>query len=70
MPLREYKCQGCGEVAEFLERTSRKTAHICPKCGSKAMDKQFSTFASVVKETSSTPDRCQGCPSQCPHATH
>jgi putative FmdB family regulatory protein len=69
MPIFEYKCGACGEVTEFLEKASSKAKHICKDCGGDKMDKQFSTFAPVVKEAAPPASKCQGCPNGgCPSA--
>jgi putative FmdB family regulatory protein len=43
MPLYEYTCEECHERSELLIMGGREPA--CPKCGSKDMHKEFSTFA-------------------------
>ncbi len=47
MPIYEYVCRECGQKFEKLV-LSRSTSNEvqCPKCGAKAADQQFSTFAS------------------------
>jgi putative FmdB family regulatory protein len=45
MPIFEYKCQKCGHKMDFLEKSSSKDKHICQKCGSSQMQKQFSGFS-------------------------
>ena len=69
MPIFEYKCARCGEICEFLERNSKDNLHKCPKCGSSGLDKQFSSFAAVVKEPQPE-SKCNSCPSgrTCPNA--
>ncbi|MCE5341562.1 MAG: zinc ribbon domain-containing protein [Planctomycetaceae bacterium] len=72
MPIIEYKCEKCGKVNEFLEKSmSSKESHICPSCGGKKLTKQFSTFSAVVK-TPSAGSKCHTCPSHgtCPHSGH
>ena len=32
MPLYEYRCKGCGEVSEFLQRFDDPPKETCPKC--------------------------------------
>jgi len=44
MPLYEYKCKKCEKNFEILQRNNEKV--VCPKCGSKTLEKQFSVFAS------------------------
>ena len=68
MPIFEYKCGACGAVTEFLEKASSTAKHVCG-CGSDKMEKQFSTFAAVVKEPAPPASNCQGCPNGgCPSA--
>ena len=43
MPLYEYTCENCLERMELLIRAAEKP--VCPKCGSKKLHKEFSTFA-------------------------
>ena len=63
MPLFEYKCEGCGQQVEFLERGSGVGHHVCPHCGSKNLRKLFSTF-SAGRSDSKSDDR-----SSCPTGT-
>ncbi len=44
MPLYEYKCAKCDKNFEILQRNNEKV--VCPNCGGKALEKQFSVFAS------------------------
>jgi putative FmdB family regulatory protein len=46
MPIFEYRCSECGAVNEVLERSGGQNQQRCPKCGSRRMEKLFSTFAS------------------------
>ena len=68
MPVFEYECGQCGEMNEFLERPGSKDKRLCSHCGSSKLEKRFSTFAAVVKET--VKSSCDSCPSggSCPHA--
>jgi len=61
MPIFEYKCNSCGNVYEFLERTANKANNECPKCGSKDMQKLISGFA--VGHSSAANQACEGCDS-------
>jgi putative FmdB family regulatory protein len=69
MPLFMYSCGDCGEQSEILVRGAEEPA--CPKCGSKKLEKQASSFAAVVgnSRASETPPPCAsgacasgGCP--------
>ena len=77
MPLFEYICKSCGEIAEILVTGARKPA--CPNCGSKKLAKQLSTFsAQVASSKSFSPPPCGtgSCPTPgcgcagggCPHS--
>ncbi len=44
MPLYEYKCKKCEKISEILQRGNEKV--MCPECGGKSLEKQFSVFAS------------------------
>ncbi len=44
MPLYEYKCAKCDKNFEILQRSNEKI--VCPNCGGKSLEKQFSVFAS------------------------
>ena len=51
MPLYEYRCPDCGHRFEILQRLGAGPDDvICPQCGRKKPDKQFSTFASSASE--------------------
>ena len=50
MPIFEYKCEDCGKRFEAIVIGSRKAE--CPKCHSKKLEQQLSSFA--VKATSSS----------------
>ncbi|MEN6383700.1 MAG: zinc ribbon domain-containing protein [Phycisphaerales bacterium] len=72
MPLIEYKCESCGKVNEFLEKSlNSKQSHTCPSCGGKKLTKQFSTFSAVIKNPADG-KTCHTCPSHgtCPHSGH
>jgi putative FmdB family regulatory protein len=60
MPIYEYICVDCGEAFEALVANSRSKSS-CPKCGSKKLSRQFSTFAAHGQ--SAAPSCAQkGCP--------
>jgi len=46
MPLYEYRCQGCSERFEVLQRLG-EDGHglLCPRCGAAAPERVLSTFA-------------------------
>jgi putative FmdB family regulatory protein len=43
MPIHEYACRGCGQEFETLVRSSEIPS--CTSCGSTALDKKLSVFA-------------------------
>lgn len=46
MPLMEYVCQKCSHQFEILVGVSKDAEKaVCPECGSKKVEKQFSAFA-------------------------
>lgn len=45
MPIYEYACRECGRRFETLVRSGSEPA--CPACGSQALDKQLSVFATA-----------------------
>ncbi|NCD22375.1 MAG: zinc ribbon domain-containing protein [Spartobacteria bacterium] len=77
MPLFEYVCRSCGEIAELLVSGARKP--VCPNCGSRKLEKQLSAFSpSVAGPKSFAPPPCGSgtCPARgmgcagggCPHS--
>ena len=49
MPLYEYRCRGCGERFEVLQRMGAGAAEVlCPSCGAEHPEKLLSTFAASV----------------------
>lgn len=69
MPIFEYKCTQCGFVNEVLVPSASAKAPACPECGEKKTEKQFSSFAAVVKEPPAPASKCHSCPSAggCPN---
>lgn len=67
MPLYEYKCPSCGFMNEILQKSSSEPAPVCPECG-KGLEKQYSTFAAVVKTPQKNATKCHSCPNSggCP----
>lgn len=55
MAMYEYKCNNCGTDFEFL--LLRNEEIMCPKCGSKNLEKKFSRFSS----SSSADEHCDRC---------
>ncbi|MDR1817255.1 MAG: hypothetical protein LBR07_03545 [Puniceicoccales bacterium] len=43
MPIFEFECRDCHEVAEIFVTPSRPP--VCPKCGGKHLEKHLSLFA-------------------------
>ncbi len=72
MPIFEYKCSQCGFVNEALVKSASAKPPACPKCGEKKVEKQFSTFAAVVKENAPEVSKCHTCPgaAACPNANN
>ena len=51
MPIYEYRCRKCGKRFSVLTlRVSEPVAATCPKCRSRAADRQMSRFASPKSE--------------------
>ena len=47
MPLYEYQCRKCGKSFELLRRMQDADSELqSPKCHSRKVERQFSTFAS------------------------
>ncbi|HNX27212.1 MAG TPA: zinc ribbon domain-containing protein [Phycisphaerae bacterium] len=44
MPIYEYTCENCGKDFEKLVSSSAAKP-LCPECGSKKVQRRFSTFA-------------------------
>ena len=46
MPLYEYRCRGCGERFEVLQRLGASGDDVlCPRCGEERPERVLSTFA-------------------------
>lgn len=74
MPLFEFVCKKCGEKFEKLILSGEDNDIECPKCKSKEVEKQFSTFSSSSNMSPScgTGDYCPSkskhkCGSGCCH---
>lgn len=65
MPIFEYKCEKCNSVFEMFVRSKKESESVsCINCGSKKINKLFSSFYSHVKNDSL---RCESCPvKNCP----
>jgi putative FmdB family regulatory protein len=49
MPLYEYRCEGCGERFEVLQRMGEAGDGLaCPACGAARPARQLSTFAAAA----------------------
>lgn len=61
MPLYEYRCGGCGERFEVLQRMGEGAGSLaCPRCGAARPERQLSTFAAATHggATASAADAC------------
>ncbi|MCS7182457.1 MAG: zinc ribbon domain-containing protein [Thermoanaerobaculum sp.] len=62
MPLYEYRCEACGHRFELLQRMGAGSQGVkCPACGSEAVKRLLSTFASM--QSGAAP--CGASPSSC-----
>ena len=53
MPIYEYRCKECKSIFEtFVSSAAEADKVECNKCGSKKVEKQFSTFASRLSGSS------------------
>jgi putative FmdB family regulatory protein len=60
VPIFEYKCNSCGFVTEFLEKTASSQDHACNECGGRDLQKLLSSFA--VGQSKSANHACKSCP--------
>ncbi len=60
MPLYEFACADCSvSFEELVVLSARETTKVvCPKCGSKDIQKRISTFASRVGKTVTPESPC------------
>lgn len=67
MPIFEYKCDKCSSVFEvFVKSRKEEKDTACINCGSKKVNKLFSSFYSRIKKSSGEHD-CSSCPvKNCP----
>jgi putative FmdB family regulatory protein len=49
VPIYEYSCKDCAERFEELVSTSAAEKVACPSCGSRQVDRVYSTFATEWK---------------------
>ncbi|HUU14244.1 MAG TPA: zinc ribbon domain-containing protein [Terriglobia bacterium] len=54
MPIFEYACRKCGKVFEKLIMKQGHGPHTCPRCGSKKVERQFSTFSTSGASSNSS----------------
>ena len=55
MPLYEYTCRHCGHRFEVLQRVGEGGEQlVCPACGRKGADREFSTFAAAGSASGSS----------------
>ncbi len=66
MPLYEYKCDKCGNVAEFLLHGAQASAGLtCPACGSMEMSRLLSVPVMIKNETRAGGTTCCGREERC-----
>ena len=58
MPIFEYTCQKCKKTFEKLVLSKNQPAPVCPNCGSKKTEQQFSTFATSGPSVSTGGGAC------------
>ncbi len=54
MPIYEYKCGQCAALVEKLIRNQADIPTVCPSCGAKDMQKQFSVFSAASSKSASS----------------
>ncbi len=64
MPIFEYKCNDCGTVCEFLEKSKETQKHQCSKCGGSNLQKMLSGFAVGQSKSANPCESCLKGPSQ------
>jgi putative FmdB family regulatory protein len=66
MPIFEYNCRHCEHHFETIVGSSREKVS-CPKCASKAVEKQLSVFSSVgsAKKAEASGGGCACTPATC-----
>ncbi len=65
MPIYEYKCRRCHHRFEQIILSKHEKAR-CPKCESRAVEKQLSVFSAPAAhaEESASPGGCASCTGQ------
>jgi putative FmdB family regulatory protein len=59
MPLYEYRCRGCGERFEVLQRLGQDGESLsCPRCAEPRPERQLSTFAAATSRTAEAAGGC------------
>ncbi len=64
MPIYEFHCAKCEKDSEVLVRSSDWKGTKCPHCGSEALTKKLSVFASGGSDGGAEPS-CTGNPGSC-----
>jgi len=62
MPIYEYVCSQCKSKFQKLV-SSGSSGVACPQCGSKKLERKFSTFAAHQGAAGSSACQAAGCPS-------
>ena len=60
MPIYEYRCRKCGEVMEALVPMGGTPDLVCEKCGSRKLERKFSTFGTAGWSSGGSGDACIG----------
>ena len=60
MPIYEYLCQKCGAVMEELVPMGGKPDLACNKCGSRKLERKFSTFGTGRSSSGPSGSACAG----------
>jgi len=59
MPLYEYRCRGCSERFEVLQRLGASGDDVlCPRCGEEKPERVLSTFAAGGTREASSSSTC------------
>jgi putative FmdB family regulatory protein len=61
MPIFEYNCCNCDHRFETIVLSTHNKKVSCPKCDSRAVEKQLSVFSSPVSGKESSPSAAGGC---------